>query len=282
MRRLITEYRAKQALVDMGEWTGAVRALLNQYFWTTIKAESKPSWLTPEVWYATPYVKTTADDNGLLTPEYRTTPGWSGANQIPFHVTGERVIINFQPLAPNMTCQLCFRDTTGAVVYSNPVYGGDCILKLEKVPANGVVFAVITNTDYLYKGEVTRTAHFDYRIKPIEGIERTASVKLKWFNWNETILDTVTVGTIDVVKDLDVDVYPNPVSGNENLTLKVRNLENETAVIQIYNMQGQLVFEDKINSNNTIINKNLWIKDGIYLINVSTSTRKRNFKIVVH
>ena len=113
MRRLIMEYRAKQALVDMGNWTGAVRALLDGQFGTAIKAEWEPAWMSPATWSATPYARTTSNGNGLLTPEARTTPGWSGANQIPLKVTGDVVTVNFQPLAPNMSCQLCYRTVTG-------------------------------------------------------------------------------------------------------------------------------------------------------------------------
>ncbi len=61
------EYRAKQALLDMGEWTGAILKLINNNFKSDIKAEWQPSWLNPDVWMATPYAKTTNDGNGLLT-----------------------------------------------------------------------------------------------------------------------------------------------------------------------------------------------------------------------
>jgi hypothetical protein len=51
-RRLISEYRAKQALVDMGKWTGAVMKLLYNDFKMSIGAEYQPSWLAPEIWIA--------------------------------------------------------------------------------------------------------------------------------------------------------------------------------------------------------------------------------------
>ncbi|MBN1416996.1 MAG: T9SS type A sorting domain-containing protein [Bacteroidales bacterium] len=281
MRRLITEYRAKQALVDMGKWTGAIKKLLDTYFWRAIRSEWKPTWLNPEVWYATPYVKTTNDGNGLLTPEYRITPGWSGANQIPLHVNGDKVIINFQPYGTNMTCQLCYRDTSGSAVYSAPVYGGDCALKLDKVPANGVVFAVITNTDYIYKGEATRTAHYDYRIQLVEGVERTASVNLRWYDWTKVILDTVTVHTAVVSTDLNVIIYPNPVAKNGLLTMEIPDIHYETASIRISNMQGQLVYSNKINRSHVEINTSALLKEGLYIITVKTPTRQRYLKLVV-
>jgi hypothetical protein len=281
IRRLITEYRAKQALVDMGEWTGAVKKLLDTWFWKAIKSEWKPTWLTPETWYATPYVKTTNDGNGFLTPEYRTTPGWSGANQIPLHVNGDRVTLNFQPLGPNMTCQLCYRDTSGATVYGAPVFGGDCSLRLDKAPANGVVFAVITNTDYIYKGEVTRTAHYNYRIQFVEGVERTASVNLRWYDWTKVILDTATNAVKDIPDNLEVLLYPNPVAQNQTLSLELQNIENEIVMIQISNMQGQVIYSDRGSSSHIEINASTLLKEGLYIVTVRTATRQEYFKLVV-
>lgn len=188
-RRLITEYRAKQALVDMGKWTGAFLKLLNTNFKMSIGAEYKPSWLNPEVWIATPYAKTTNDGNGLLTPESRTTPGWSGGNQIPLHVTGKSVTVDFLPIGENMTCQLCYRTKNGETIYSQFVTSGECTLNLDKAPANGVVFAVICNTDYIYKGEETRTAHFDYRLKLGKGATKTANIYQKWYDWTAETVD---------------------------------------------------------------------------------------------
>lgn len=189
IRRLISEYRAKQALIDMGPWTEAVKGLLDPRIGMRIEAEWEPSWLNPEPWYATPYVKTTDDGNGLLIPEQRTTPGWSGANQIPLHVDGDIVRLDFQPLDANMTLQICYRNEDGQPVYSEIVYGGQCSLRLDTPPANGVVFAVVTNTDYIYKGEETRKAHYDYRIRLIDGVSRTADINLPWYDWTKKIED---------------------------------------------------------------------------------------------
>jgi len=182
MRRLIMEYRAKQALVDMGPWTGAVKDLLNSQFGTIIQEEYSPFWIDVDPWSATPYVNTT-NNNGLLTPEARTLPGWSGANQIPLHVTGGVATVNFRPYSPNMTCQLCYRSADGRAVYGTPVFGGDCSLRLDRAPANGVVFAVICNTDYIYEGDETRQAHSDYRLKIVEGVTGAADINQKWYDW---------------------------------------------------------------------------------------------------
>ncbi len=193
-RRLIMEYRAKQAVLDMGKWTEAIRSLLNSNFKSSIGAEWQPSMLTPETWIATPYSKTTTNSEGNWVPEYRTTPGWSGANQIPIHVTGDSVVLAFQPLGENMSCQLCYRTANGQIVYSQPVYGGNCVLKIDptKRPANGVVIAVVCNTNFIYEGEQTRKSHYDYRLKPVYGVISTADIYKQWYNWTSVIADIST------------------------------------------------------------------------------------------
>jgi hypothetical protein len=181
MRRLITEYRAKQALVDFGVWTNAIRDLLDGRMNSNIRAEWSPSWLSPDVWKASPYARTTLDSNGVLIPEYRTTPGWSGANQIPLHVKSDSVYLDFRPIGKNMKCLFCYRDINGNPVYSEPVDSGECSFLLPTPPANDVIIAVIVNTDYVYKGEETRKAHFDYRIKIDTALTIPAHTHKRWY-----------------------------------------------------------------------------------------------------
>jgi hypothetical protein len=193
-RRLIVEYRAKQALIDMKKWSNAFKRLLNDNFGSSIGAEWSPYWINCDSWKATPYAKTTDDGTGLLTPEQRTTPGWSGANQIPLKVSGSMVTVDFQPIGKYMSCQLCYRAVDGSAVYSTPVTSGNCSLRLDKAPNKNVIIAVICNTDYKYLGDETRKAHYDYRLKLVEGISAAADIYTKWYD-----MSFPTVATIPVV-----------------------------------------------------------------------------------
>lgn len=197
MRRVITQYRAKMALMDLGEWTKASIDLLNGNFGANIGVEWEPSYMQPPSWKVTPYANTTRNGN-VLTPDPLTLPGWSGSNQIPLTVTGNTVTVDFQPIGANMTCQLAYRTTTGKPVYSEFVSSGNCTLKLDEAPANGVVIAVITNTDYAYKGEATRTAKFDYKLGLVTGVTGPASINTKWYESAKLrSLNTVTfTGTV--------------------------------------------------------------------------------------
>jgi hypothetical protein len=91
--------------------------------------------------------------------------------------------VYFRPFSPNMTCQICYRSADGRAVYSIPVFRGDCSLRLDPAPANGVVFAVICNTDYIYEGEATRRAHSSYQLRLLEGVTGAADVNQKWYDW---------------------------------------------------------------------------------------------------
>jgi hypothetical protein len=184
IRRLIQEYRARQAFCDFGQWSYAFRQLLNNNWNVAIGAEWSPYWIDCDTWYATCYVDTTRDGS-VLTPEYRTLPGWSGANQIPLTIDpgATEAIVTFNPIGANISCQLVYRDTRGNIHYGAPVYSGDCSIPLANV-MNNVIVAVICNTDYIYYGESTRTAKYNYTLTMGTGVTGKADIYTKWFDYN--------------------------------------------------------------------------------------------------
>jgi len=181
-RRLIAEFRGRQVMCDFGNWSPAYRKLLNDNWALVIKAEYPPLWIDCPAWTATCYVATSLKDR-TLAPEARTLPGWSGANQIPLAVSGTGTIsVTFNPIGRNMSCQLVYRATDGSVIYSKPVSRGTCSLTPPKPIKNNVVIAVICNTDYLFEGDETRKAKYDYRLTLGTGIEGTADINRKWWD----------------------------------------------------------------------------------------------------
>ncbi|MFB6318169.1 T9SS type A sorting domain-containing protein [Saccharicrinis sp. FJH54] len=283
MRRLIMEYRAKQALVDFGKWTTATRKLLDNNFGVSIKAEWQPSWLNPEVWKATPYVKTWINEDGLVVPEQRTTPGWSGANIVPLITEGDIVKVDFLPIGKNMGCQICYRAEDGSVVYGQPVFGGETSLKLEKKPANNVVFIVVTNTDYIYEGEKTRTAHFDYRLRLGEGVKERAHWNVRWYRWN-TKLNNITIPTDMEIPLADsrqkVSVYPNPVQLDRDINIRFENSLASPAEIKLVDVNGKLLTMKNTSSNTTLTCPEKLSK-GFYFVSVKTEDATEVHKLVV-
>ena len=276
MRRLITEYRAKQATLDMGKWTNATKALLDGNFGVSIQSEWQPSWKAPAAWYASPYVRTTTSPTGLITPEFRTTPGWSGANQIPLAVTGNEVVVNFQPLAPNMTCQLCYRTRSGIIVYSKVVNGGDCTLKLNSLPANNVVIAVICNTDYIFEGDTTRKKHFDYRLQKVKGVTTVAQYTAKWYDWTKTIAVDVETpkAAVSAMK------FKNPIQQGEDLNLVFDQPLSAATEIIIRNLYGQVVFKKQVEGSTTLQTNN-YLQPGIYLVSSRSLGKEEVQKLIV-
>lgn len=183
-RRLIQEYRTRQAFCDFGPWSYAFRQLLNNNWGVAIGAEWSPYWINCATWYATCYVSTT-QNGSVLTPEARTLPGWSGANQIPLTIDpgATEAVVTFNPTGANMSCQLTYRDTGGNIHYGAPVSSGACSIPLGNVK-NNVIVAVICNTDYIYSGESTRTAKYNYTLTMGAGVTGKANINTRWYDYN--------------------------------------------------------------------------------------------------
>lgn len=301
-RRLITEYRAKMALVDFGVWKNACLALLDAHFGQSIGVEWEPSYLQPAVWKATPYVATT-NNNGILSPEARTLPGWSGSNQIPLKVSGNMVTVDFEPLGANMTCQLVYRTTNGTPVYSQYVSSGPCSLKLTLPPASGVVIAVITNTDYLYAGEATRTTKFDYRLRMGTGVTGPAGIQTKWYNaaklvtglednqstpginWANYCSHSQSPGETSTLNNIldehHFHMYPNPVVADQNeLSICLAHPTSETTTFSIWTEEGIKVAEGTTSDPVYKITTQ-HLKKGLYFVRVKNPHTDATQKLVV-
>jgi len=179
-RRLIQEYRARQAFGDFGVWTAAYKKLLNDNWQAKIEEERVEAGILQDVepWYATPYVKTTLTGS-TLTPDPLTLPGWSGANQIPLTITSGAtcVTVNFNPTGTNMSCQLVYQDSIGKAHYGTPVTTGECSIPVSNVK-NNVVIAVLSNTDYIYDGGLKK---YDYTLDIGTGVSSAAAITTQWY-----------------------------------------------------------------------------------------------------
>lgn len=293
MRHLILEYRSRQAMIDVGVWSTACRKLLDDNWLVDIKQEKAPYWKAVEVWKATPYVNMYAcdevDSTGWYKPEYRTTPGWSGANQIPLHVNGEAgniVSLHFKPLGDNMVCQLAYRTARGKVYYSRPVEGeGDVVMQLKEVPANNVVIAIVCNTDYIYKGEETRKQHFDYRLKMGQNVYQPAKAQLQWYNYRKTLYDNTFTG-IDAPQEIEdkaeFALVPGKtvVRAGEDLPLTIRAAGRLHIQVRMYSASGTLVHAQSFMRDGNL-NVPSQLSPGMYILQADNGSDKASVKIMV-
>ncbi|MBQ9636619.1 MAG: T9SS type A sorting domain-containing protein [Prevotella sp.] len=294
MRHLILEYRARQAMIDVGQWSKACKKLLNDNWLASIQQEWSPYWKKVNEWKATPYANmyrcNEVDSAGWWYPEWRTTPGWSGANQIPLHVSGnvgDVVSLHFKPLGENMVCMLCYRTKAGHIYYSQPVEGeGDVLMKLVEKPANGVVIAVVVNTDYIYKGEETRKKHFDYRLRMDENIYQPAKAQLKWYEYAQTIRDTEFISGIEDASETDgaarftLEPTRTVVARGESLPLHMTAVSHWQVPVQLFSQTGQLVYQQSfLHDGDFKIPAD--IVPGLYILQASDGQEKSSVKIVV-
>lgn len=280
-RRLIREYRARMALMDLKKWSNEAKRLANDNFGSSIKTENTPAVAQVEAWSASMYAKTT-DSSGTLVPEARTLPGWSGANYIPLKVTGSTVKLGFKPIGKNMSLQLCYRAADGTPVYSEPVVSGSATLRLDKAPVNGVVIAVVANTDYKYLGDATRKAKFDYRLVPETGVTAAAETNKKWYDVKLDYTPSASIGKrpaakSGAIKGLDL-------SSNREAIMVGYELASTTNVkLSLYTAYGALIAHVARGNraagshSETIQLKNWGIQTGTFLVALeaagSTQTR---------
>ncbi len=295
IRRLIREYRVKQAMIDFGKWSNASRALIDNNWLLSVKQEWAPYLKEVEVWKATPYANmykcNETDSLGWWKPEYRTTPGWSGANQIPIHVSGEKgdiVRSYFEPLGDNMECQLAFRSKRGKVYYSQPVQGaGEVTIELADVPANNVIIAVVCNTDYIYKGEATRKAHYDYRLKMMDNAYQPASSNYKWYNYRGLIVDKnfdkndyVSVDPIEEQVKFGFTTDKQVVKAGETLNISFTGASQWMVQVRMFAMNGRNVYNQSLLRNGAYYIP-ADVEPGMYILQAQNGRETASVKIVV-
>ena len=231
------------------------------------------------------------DSLGWWKPEYRTTPGWSGANQIPIHVSGEKgdiVRIYFEPLGDNMECQLAYRSKRGKVYYSQPVQGaGEVSIELTDVPANNVIIAVVCNTDYIYKGEATRKAHYDYRLKMVENAYQPASSNYKWYNYRGLIVDKnfdkddyVSVEPIEEEVKFGFTIDKQVVKAGETLNISFTGASQWMVQVRMFAMNGRNVYNQSLLRNGAYYIP-ADVEPGMYILQAQNGREMASVKIVV-
>ena len=293
MRRLILQYRAKQATMQLGNWSKGYREGMNWYFGTHFGAEYEPSWIKCPVWIGTPYqTMTKCADSDWYAPDTIVTPGWSGGNQIPIHVEGDTVEVEFLPEGPGMMAQLCYRTKDGKDYYSQPVNCGTVSMALPEPPANGVLFLAVANTDYLYESDETRKKHHDYRVAFGKGVLGLASPNIRWYFYENTLNETnykeVTTGidevfekgeTVDMTPSYGVLIMNSVIRKGDNLNLRFNGVDPSDVTLSIISSTGALVKNVNLTGDSFTLPAEM--RSGYYIFIFNHNGRQDVYKTVV-
>lgn len=310
MRQLILQYRARQAMFDFGGWSAGYRTIVDNNFGGTIQAEysngvcSTPGgttvgansgddrmacWIKCDPYKLTPYVnmyRNTKD--GWLAPDTITNPGWSGANIIPIHVRGNVCKVEFRPEDTEMRAQLCYRTKSGKSYYSQPVHCGTMTIDITDKPANGVVFCVVANTDYIYTGDAQRKKHWDYRIKLGEGALATASKDCRWYFYERTITDQefvtdieeVEIGNTEMPKYNGVRLMSSVVRSGDRVQVDLNGADASNINVRIVGLSGVAVESGKLEADGTYTIP-AGLRKGLYFITFSNGAQRNVFKVLM-
>ena len=310
MRQIILQYRARQALFDLGGWDDSYRAVANSYFGTTIKPEysnghyengkivGKNSgsnlmscWINVEPTVLTPYQSVELNDShGWMAPDTLTNPGWSGGNVIPIHVDLAKTVANveFRPEDTNMRAVLCYRTKEGECYYSQPVMCGNMSIDITNQPANGVIFCVVVNTDYIYTGDTQRKHHWDYRIRLQDGALGIADIHKKWYFYEQTITDNAFVTDIKEIKLGDVSTPSNDavkimtsnIRAGQPIQLRLDGVSPSQVMVRVVGLPGVVAAAGRLNPDGTFIMP-ANIPSGLYVLTFSYDGQRQVVKTIV-
>ncbi len=310
MRRLIVQYRARQAIFDIGGWTTGYRKITSDYFGNEYGPEWEPYYIDCGKWKATCYQRMRINDSeGWLAPDDETTPGWSGANIIPIHVDTslDSVRIQFRPEDTEERALLCYKTQSGTAYYSQMVRCGDMVIDITDTPANGVIFVVVCNTDYVYTGEEQRCNHWDYRIRLCEGALGVADKDIKWFFNENTLTDdswedlSYLWETVEGVEDLEEDDDDDTGEADAVVSMEGSSLLLVSTVVEaggtlrvlckggidptdvsvtMVGLQGMVVDSGRLSESGTYRLPSS-LRHGLYLLTFTSPTAKQSYKVIV-
>jgi hypothetical protein len=248
----------------------------------------------------TPFSSGTPVWNTVTTNAYTAT----GLNPNTYYVISVRPFCSglepairekiFATTSANFCANVSFTDTGGASSnYTNmeswtrTMTPNNAGLKLKVTFAS---FNLESNYDYLYiyngpdefypdltSGGLTGTANPG----TFNSTATDGSLTFKFYSdqgvvasgWNATITCTGTLG-IEDANFLDYSYYPNPTTGK--VTIKSKDAITEVAV---YNVQGQLLFSQKMNELTTNVDISQFAK-GTYFFKLKINDSEANFKIL--
>ncbi|MCH9821899.1 MAG: T9SS type A sorting domain-containing protein, partial [Bacteroidetes bacterium] len=95
-----------------------------------------------------------------------------------------------------------------------------------------------------------------------------------------TVYNPVLSTTENIVNNLDIKIFPNPTS--DLIAIQIGGINNQDLDIKMYDIQGKLIKETKLNKGQTISYLDIQtVYSGTYLIKISTNELSLTRKIIV-
>ena len=87
---------------------------------------------------------------------------------------------------------------------------------------------------------------------------------------------TSSLSVVDVENVKNMILYPNPFVEELNISSKDQNILQ----IQLFDLSGKLIQNEKVNSKNSYILKTKNLASGVYLVTIITDKGKETYKVI--
>jgi hypothetical protein len=188
-----------------------------------------------------------------------------------------------------MRALLCYRTADGQCYYSQTVYCGNMSIDLTKKPANGVLFCVVVNTDYVYTGDAQRKHHWDYRLRLGEGAIAVADPYIKWYYYERSLSDPAYEELLSGIREVHqgdtpdtegVRIMSSRFNPGSTVNVDLNGVNPSDIRLRIIGASGVVCADGRVNADGSFqLPAN--IRSGLYIILFAHHNKKDVFKVIV-
>ena len=159
---------------------------------------------------------------------------------------------------------------------------------MPEKPANGVVMAIICNTDYIYEGETTRKTHHNYHLKMGQNVWQPATPTLKWYKWSQTIkdpnfnytgIDEMTAAATEAAV-FAVKPARTIVRAGERLPLSITCADRLQVPVQICSSTGAVVYQQSFMRDGELEVPSS-LRPGVYILRAFCGNKQATARVLV-
>jgi hypothetical protein len=132
---------------------------------------------------------------------------------------------------------------------------------------------------YFATVDTNHNSAYPYLIGPTYYGNKTGA-KVTTVTETTTVYNPVLFTTENILNNLDIKIFPNPTS--DLIAIQIGGINNQDLDIKMYDIQGKLIKETKLNKGQTISYLDIQtVYSGTYLIKISTNELSLTRKIIV-